>query len=271
MLVIDTDIQKAKSQPKKLPTVITSFNKEGYKRYGADFIRTWLEFWPRSIKLIVYYEGEESDFDMVPGVSWHPIETVEFLMDYMANLRFPIMHGIVGDKFDMWFDAGQGRKVCMQMHTMKTIGGKVFWIDADVVTTRPVPEGFLDQMLPDDKFNCYLGRDGWYHTETGFIGFNGDHPLARKFSKNYLHTFLTGTIFAQQFFGRPGWNDCCGFDVTRYLMSCPDEFVNLAKHVPQGHMHPWQISATGKYMNHYKGNRKDTKKLLPEDTAGCTS
>jgi hypothetical protein len=46
------------------------------------------------------------------------------------------------------------------------------------------------------------------------------------------------------------------------------EFVNLAAGVPKGHMHPFQITAPGRYMNHYKGDRKDTKELRPEDTVG---
>ena len=134
------------------------------------------------------------------------------------------------------------------------------------MTVKNVHESFLDTMLPDDALCCYLGRDGWYHTESGFIGFNGNHPLARKWSKNYLHVFLTGAIFASSFFGRPGWNDCCGFDAVRHVMGNGPEFVNLAKHVPQGHMHPLQISAPGEYLTHLKGGRKHTGVLRPEDT-----
>ena len=254
------------SQPKKLPNVVTSFNAEGYRRYGKRFIETWLEYWPSSVRLTVFYEGEDTDFEMVRGVSWHPMESVEFLQDYLGNLRFPIQHGLVGNDTDMWLDARQARKAFMQMHAMKLYRGKVFWIDADSVTVKNVPEAFLDTMLPDDALCCYLGRDGWYHTESGFIGFNGDHPLARKWAKNYLHVFLTGAIFASGFFGRPGWNDCCGFDAVRHVMGNGPEFVNLARNVPKGHMHPLQITAPGEFIHHLKGNRKDTGVLRPEDT-----
>ena len=263
MIVLDTDVERARQPLRKLPNVVTSFNEEGYRRYGKDFIESWLEKWPRSIRLTVYYEGE--DFPFTEGVSWRPIEEVEFLQDYLDSLRFPIMHGIVGDRFDMWLDARQARKAFIEMHAATTYGGKVFWIDADTVTHAHVPEVFLDQMLPSDKFCCYLGRDGWYHTESGFIGFNADHPIYKRFKKNYLHVFLTGAIFASNFFGRPAWNDCCGFDMVRHVMSTPDEFVNLAKDVPEGTMHPFQNCILGKYMTHYKGDRKDTKQLRPGD------
>ena len=45
-----------------------------------------------------------------------------------------------------------------------------------------------------------------------------------------------------------------------------EEFLNLSAHVKEGHMHPFQVSAPGKYMLHLKGNRKDTGQLRPEDT-----
>jgi hypothetical protein len=267
-IILDTSIKNAQNPSKPLPNAITSFNYAGWERYGRNFIETWKEYWSPNIRLTVYYEGEEfEDFEFPSGMSWRPIEEVEFLQDYLASLRFPIQHGIVGDQFDMWLDARQARKAFMQMHAMRTYGGKVFWIDADCVTVKHVPERFLDDMLPDDALNCYLGRDGWYHTESGFIGFNGNHPKAREFAKNYLHVFLTGSIFASGFFGRAGWNDCCGFDAVRHVMGNGEEYINIAKDVKEGHMHPFQVTAPGQYMKHLKGNRKDTGELRPEDTA----
>lgn len=262
-IVLETSISAAKKPPKALPNVISSFNAEGYKRYGKEFVETWLKFWPSSIRLTIYYEGEAEEFDMVSGVSWRPIEEVEFLKDYMDSLQFPIMHGIVGSQYDINFDARMARKSFMQVHTARKYGGKVFWLDADSITRAHVPESFLDECLPDDKFCCYLGRDGWYYTESGFIGFNSAHPIASEFFKNYLHVFITGTIFTQT-----GWHDCIGFDAIRFLakqQGKEGEFVNLAAGVPKGTMHPFQNCAPGKYMWHLKGNRKDTKELQPGD------
>jgi hypothetical protein len=261
VIVLETDVAKARQPLKKLPNVVTSFNAEGYKRYGKDFVETWKQYWSPSIRLTVFYEGEESDFEMCEGVSWHPIETVEFLQDFMESLRFPIMHGIVGNQYDINFDARMCRKVFMQVHAARKYGGKVFWIDADSITVKHVPERFLDDCLPDDALCCFLGRDGWYYTESGFIGFNASHPLAGKFFKNYVHVPIVGSIFTQ-----PGWHDCYAFDAIRHVIGNGPEFVNLAKHVRHGHMHPFQVSAPGQYMHHLKGPRKDTKQLQPEDT-----
>lgn len=247
-----------------LPRVVTSFNEAGYKRYGKDFVESWQKYWPASIGLTIYYEGEESAFDMqTHGISWRPIEEVEHLSDYMKSLQFPIMHGIVGQSYDINWDARMGRKTFIQVHAMRKFGGKVFWIDADSVTHTHVPEGFLDNCLPDDRLNCFLGRDGWYYTESGFIGFNANHPLASRFAKNYIHTFISGTIFTQ-----PGWHDCFAFDAVRHIFSQHGHeaaFLNLASELPKGTMHPFENCAPGLYMHHYKGDRKDTKQLREGD------
>ncbi len=258
MIILPGDLKKLPNRP--LPNVVTSFNEEGYKRYGEAFVETFLKFWSPGVRLTVFYEGD--NFPFTHGLSWVPIEEVAHLADYMANLRFPIMHGIVGDHYNIQFDARQARKVFIEMHALKKYGGKVFWIDADTITHSHVPETFLDDVLPDDKFNCYLGRDGWFYTETGFIGYNANHPIASKFIKNYLHLYITGVNFTM-----PGWHDCYGFDAVRQQIfkNSPDLFVDLAKDLPRGVMHPQANAITGKYMSHLKGDRKDTKKLREGD------
>jgi hypothetical protein len=237
-------------------TVVTSFNEEGYNRYGREFVRTFLQFWPKT-KLVIFYEG---DFDMdVQGASWRPIEEVEGWPSFEAKL-FPLMTGGYGGRYDINFDARMCRKLFIECHALKKYGGKVFWIDADTITHTQVPETFLDEVLPDDKFNCYLGRDGWYYTESGFIGFNADHPMAERFMDGYRGFAETGFIFTQ-----PGWHDCYAFDAMRKLVKNPDEFVNLAKDLPHGTMHVQVNSILGKYMTHMKGDRKDTGQLREGD------
>lgn len=259
MIVLPGNVALKKLNERKiLPNVVTSFNEEGYRRYGKAFIETFLQFWSPNIRLTVYYEGD--DFPFTPGLSWRPIEEVEFLTDYMGSLRFPIMHGIIGSGYDINWDARMGRKAFIQMHAMRKFGGKVFWIDSDTITHAHVPETFLDECLPDDALNCHLGRDGWYYTESGFIGFNGNHPLANKFAKNYLHTFISGTIFTQ-----PGWHDCYAFDAIRKIFGNGEEFVNLAKDLPYGTMHPFVNSKLGAYCDHKKGARKESRSTVEKD------
>lgn len=262
-------ILNGQAKPSKpLPNVVTSFNEVGYQKYGKHFLETWQRYWPASIRLTVYYEGESEAFDMnTHGVSWKPIEEVEHLQDFMKMLTFPIMQGVVGNTYDVWFDARHARKVFMEMHAMKTYGGKVFWIDADSETHTHVPEDFLDKCLTDDKLACYLGRDGWYFTESGFIGFNANHPMASRFYKNYINLFISGAFLTNGVSGRLGWTDCNGFDAIRLVVfkGHESEFVNLAEGLPPGTMHPFENCAPAQYMHHYKGNRKETRTLREGD------
>lgn len=256
-IVLATDVEQAKNL-KPLPNVITSFNAAGYERYGKEFLETWREYWSPRIRLTVFYEGNEfgNEIPFAPGMSWRPIEEVEFLSDFMENLRFPIMHGIVGDNYDVWFDAKHGRKTFMLTHACRKYGGKVFWLDSDTVTHSHVPEGFLDECLPDDALSCYLGRDGWYFTESGFLGMNMNHPTAKQFMNSLIHTYITGTAFANYLHGRPCWNDCGQYDAVRHIMGNGEEFINLAAGLPQGTMHVFINSRLGAFMDHRKGNRK---------------
>jgi hypothetical protein len=167
--------------------------------------------------------------------------------------RFPLMRGETPNGYNIQYDARMARKTFIQCDAIKQFGGKVFWIDADVITHSPVPEDFLDQMLPDDKLCCYLGRDGWMYTESGFLGFNAGHPYCDKFMNGYKGIFERGYIFTQ-----PAWHDCIAFDMARRQM--PKEyFRNLAEGLPHGTMHPFANCVLGSVMDHRKGPRKSSR------------
>ena len=38
-------------------TVVTTFNDNGYNRYGRRMIQTFLQTWPKEVNLVVYAEG----------------------------------------------------------------------------------------------------------------------------------------------------------------------------------------------------------------------
>jgi hypothetical protein len=231
--------------------IVTSFHKKGYEAYGRKFLESVKKNW-KGVTLTVFHEGEDYEHD--PAFQWEPIEKVEYLQNFLGNLHFPIMQGIEGDHYNINWDARMARKAFIEMHAAKTMGGKVFWIDSDVVVHSPVPDGFLDKVLPDDKLGCFLGRDGWFYTESGFIGFNSAHRSFKKFYEIYLTTFLSGAIFLQ-----PGWHDCYGFDFSRKALGNDDAFVNLAKDVPKGTMHPFVNCELGRYFDHRKGDRKNSR------------
>lgn len=233
-------------------TVVTSFTADGYERYAKDFVESFKKHW-KNTNLVVYYEGDH------PQDDWRFIEEVEGLSDWMASIsRFELMSGKVGGSYNINLDAGMCRKAFIEAHVARTIKGKVVWIDSDVVTFDEVPENFIDFVLPDDKMCCYLGRD-WMYTESGFLGFNYDHPMCEPFFQLYLNVFKSGAIFTQK-----GWHDCYGFDAARKVLlksqpEAADAFNDLAGHLPPGVMHPFVNSILGTCMDHRKGDRKKTR------------
>ncbi len=235
-----------------MTTCITSFTSKGYEVYGKEFIRTFIKHWPKSVKLVVYYEGSVLIDQTAENIEWFPIEVVYGLHEFMEKIKnFPIMTGVVNNKYNINWDARMARKTYMEAYALSVYGGKVFWLDADAVTHTDVPETFLDECLPDDKFCCYLGREPWYYTESGFLGFNASHPIAEDFIRKYISVFTSGI-----FLTLPGWHDCFAFDFIRNHIKQNDAFVNLSSHVKHGEMHPYVMSAPGKYMDHLKGPRK---------------
>jgi len=239
-------------------TVITSFTQDGYEKYGKEFLRTMEKHF---IKPVVYFEGDEFPEG---NAHWKSIFEIGALNQWMKAISvFPLMRGeFPNGEYNIQYDAGMVRKPYMQAHACLEYGGKVFWMDADAIVHSDVPEGFLDDCLPDDKFCCYLDRDRLYdkktglqlYTESGFLGFNTDHKLFKSFFLAYMEVFESGIIFTQ-----PRWHDCQGFDmVRRSNAKRKDQFVDLAADF-EPNMHPYVNSVLGKYFDHRKGPRKDSR------------
>lgn len=240
-------------------TVITSWTEEGYQRYGKRFLETFHKNGPDDAKLIVYYEGT----NLRDG--WKTINEVPNLDAWMRVIApFQLMSGSIFDQYDIKLDARTNRVIFMQNHALRTTKGKVFWVDGDTVWHSKMPNGFLDEVLPDDKLCCFLGRGDWYDSETGFIGFNYQHKDCEHFLKVEENTLFSGIIFKQH-----NWWDMVTFDWSRICMVARDpelngDFIDLAKDLPRGTMHPLINSCLGAYLDHLKGNRKG-KTSLKED------
>ena len=238
-------------------TLVTSLTRKNYDEYGHEFLRTFKQHWPKSVSLVLYYEGEddcpETDEE---NITWKRAEEIHGFTIWMESVsRFPFMCGRLYDGgYDIQHDARHVRKMLTEAHGCAEFGGKVWWIDSDFVTHGDVPEGWLDNILPDDKFCAYCGREGWMYSETGMIGFNTEHPLYKTFFRSYWEIFWSGLFLTLK-----GWHDCYGFDAVRHAINAPEHFVDLSAHLPKGTMHPIVNSVLGTYLDHKKGPRKATR------------
>jgi len=240
-------------------TVVTSFSPEGYQAYGRDFVTSFRQFFPASVHLHCYLERPVTNYpdeilETGETHAWSLIDEVDGWQQFSDAVKtFPLMCGQTPKGYNIQFDARQCRKAFIEAHSARRFGGKVFWIDADTVVHSPVGEGFLDLALPDDQLCCFLGRDGWFYTESGFIGFNTDHPGCLTFLAAYINFIQNGSIFTQH-----AWHDCIAFDCVRRIID-EEGFHNLAAGLPQGTMHPFINSMLGSVMDHRKGPRKESR------------
>lgn len=232
--------------------IVTSFTEYYYQeRGGKEFIDTFRRYWPKSVELIIYYDGDALRNDE-ENIKWHWYDEVaEWGMWERRLQQWPLMCGKMGERYEVQCDARHWRKAFIEWHGIRSYRGKVFWLDSDVETFADVPPTFLDEYLPDDKLCAYLGRKNFY-SETGFIGWNGDHPMVDAFFNGYLDFFRSGAVFAL-----PAWHDCEAFDKVRTLINRPDVFVDWGADLPDDTMHPFICSIPGRYMDHKKGLRKN--------------
>jgi len=237
-------------------TVVTSFGPEGYELYGKKFVETFKQFWPPDVGLICAWEGPCPDtalngFDL--------LETEPFKSFLERHKNDPVINGTKEALPAVWaakarrigysfrHDAYKfSRKVFAVAAATKYLeGGRLFWIDADVTTNRPVPKQLLHRLLPDTISLCYLKRRD-YHSELGFVGYNLHRKEARGFIAAYQNQYASDAFLKDQH-----WDDCNQFD---YLVSKLSPTTKPILHARN--MQPFDDSILGDYMTHNKGRRK---------------
>lgn len=229
---------------------VTSFSQTGYERYGKRMLETAAKYWPTKIIAYIECATHIPEFDNVEYRSLFDIPHVATFLQYIQNL--PAAHGKTDRGYDYRFDCWKFcRKSFAQIDVCKETDGKVFWLDADLEFTQPVPEAFLNGLLTEDQAIAYLGRRGWY-TETGFIGFNTRGDGFAHFLGTYEDCYRRGTIFT---LGR--WHDCEAFDFARCQTGVTGN--NLSSFYKNGHtdIDVLPQSVLAPYMTHHKGPAKN--------------
>lgn len=236
-------------------TIITSFSNTGYHEYGKRFIETFQKFWPTEVKLVVYHEGikdlpfESYNLYKVPAcfdfLTKHASDKVVKGQKQKPEHRWKARAIEAGYNFR--FDA---YKFCRKVFALndarqKIKSGKMFWLDADVVTTSTVPTGLLNTLLGDSDELCRLYRGSDYHSECGFVGYNLDKEIVHHFLQDFADLFTTGKVFQL-----PEWHDSWVFD---YLVDQYSGSMNVVNIPSSSKSHIFNFSMLGRYMDHLKG------------------
>ena len=222
---------------------VATMNMKLYSVYGKDLLNTYQQT-SQGLPMYVYVEDDISKYPEIPNVTWmnifyHEPELKEFL-DRNAQREVP---GFLKDARRFSY------KVFAQCNGSK-LGEKMYYIDADSVFAKRIPEPWFEQCLPDNVMLAFYDRPGLY-TETGFIAFNTQHKMAKIFFDYYKNLYIKDTIYDLQ-----DWTDCHTFDEARKLTRIRNAFEEHKL----GDGGPTHIMARDSFINPYIDHRKGRRK-----------
>ena len=245
-------------------TVCTTFNADGYAKYGRRMIQTFLQNWPTEVQLVVYAEGctvtESASNLIVHDLEKVSAELVAFKTRWSG---VPKANGDVSadpvrskrkdsGKGFKWNAVRFAHKVYSIFHCAKHVDTDwLIWMDADTVCHSAITVNDLGRLCPDNKDLCFLGRRGKY-TECGLYAMN----LRRPCIEDFLTKFQKYYDEAEQgIFTLDEWHDSFVFDAVRVQTSLYE--LDWSSHLITGEGHPLINSEWGAYLDHLKGARKD--------------
>jgi len=245
-------------------SVCTTFNADGYEKYGRRMIQTFLQNWPAEVDLIVYAENCTVT-ESAPNLTVYDLVAASpELAAFKTRWRdVPKANGDVSadPARARRKDAGKGfkwnavrfaHKVYSIFHCAKnTPGDWLLWMDADTVCHSPIAITDLDRLCPESRDLCFLGR-GKKYSECGLYAMRLNSVAIQVFLQKFQAAYddaETGIFTLAE------WHDSFVFDHVR--TQCPLKELDWSSHLIIGEGHPLINSDWGAYLDHLKGARKD--------------
>lgn len=236
--------------------VATGMWGQAWERYGQDFAETFARFWPSEVELIVYSDrwdftlprGKLRNLHTIPGYDpW----MARFAGDPVARGKEKAPHadwkpGDIKGGYSWSHDAVKWAPQAMiPADVARGLSDPVIlaWIDADVITTGPVPTDWVDKVI-GPYHGAYLGRRD-AHSEIGFwaVRLPAGRVLVERFAGLYLNA---GFLSARQSHSAYIW------DMARKAL--PELEMRDLSPGGFGHVFPTSILAT--CLEHRKGHLK---------------
>ena len=251
--------------------VLTSYKPGTWNEYAKRAVDSVLQHWPENTDVAVYHESQTQDIFEHPRVQWldaHQVqpELLKFKSKYKDD---PVANGEIQEIPNgvrrpgpmpekgsfQWNAVRFSNKIFCVTHAIKSSAGYdyIIWLDADTYSFRPMPEKFLEKLLPRDSLITYLGR-GDKDPECGFVGYNLRHPEIQNLNKDWEELYISDRIFTLT----SGWTDCSSLiHLSNKYQKHKNIKVNDIGHAGgvKGH-HVFINSVLGLYMDHFKGKRK---------------
>ena len=264
-------------------TVVTTFHKPGLDKYGQRFLDSFAQKVDSQIKLLVYAENCKPIVQSNNIVVLDAVESLPKLNKFKQRWKdVPKANGIPPadikarrprdwHKEFKWHAIRFANKVYAVFNACERSTDWVVWMDADTFVHNEWSYKQFKKLLPDDKWLTYVGRGKGSQTwpECGFYGMNLKHPMCVQFLKEFERFYddADNGIFELE-----EWHDSFVFGHilnqlrkidNNVLDYSADMYLKEAK--TGGGGHPLINTVLGTWIDHMKGDRKNTGKSLAKD------
>jgi hypothetical protein len=264
--------------------VVTTFHPEGMEVYGQRFIDSFAQNVAKAVKLVVYAEDcNPVNPDPNQITILDATEALPKLVAFKQRWKdVPKANGIPPadikarrprdwHKEFKWNAIRFANKVYAVFDAFEKSTDWCVWMDADTFVHNKWSYKQFKKLLPDDKWITYVGRGKGSQTwpECGFYGLNKNHPMCIQFIKEFERFYEEAE---NGIFELEEWHDSFVFghilnQLTKIdnnvLDYSADMYLKEAK--TGGGGHPLINTELGRWIDHMKGDRKNTGKSLPKD------
>jgi hypothetical protein len=233
--------------------VVTSCHKAGWDQYGQRCL-DGLKKWPREAEILWYTEGFElPEAPHVRAIANESLPKLQAFKQRHAKYIAP----------DWRFDVVRFCNKIYAVHdALRDYEGLGVWMDADIVTTKRPPPGYIESMLPTGAYIALFQRDGM-HSECGLWLVDGKHPMHKPFMDSLLSWYEE-----DKFKQAHEWHDSVLMDATirAYVRDGLIEVHNLSgAHSSKEHVMALHDSA--RFWDHLKGPSRKALGHSPERAA----
>jgi hypothetical protein len=262
-------------------TVCTTFNADGYAKYGQKMINTFLANWPEDVKLVVYAENCTVPLSAA-NLEVRDIAIVQNLTAFKQQWAgVPKANGDISQdpsrskredskKSFKWDAVRFSHKVYSIFHCAQHNSSDVLiWMDADTICHSKITVTELDRLCPRDFELCFLGRRGKF-SECGLYAMRLKTPGIQRFLQEFQRMYDQAE---RGIFTLKEWHDSFVFDDVRKRTSGLTQ-LNWSAHLSDirphrgsspGEGHPLINTDWGAYLDHLKGERKSSGRSLRSD------
>lgn len=229
---------------------VSTFNAEGFHKYGKRFMDSFHRHWPDTIGLRVYSEGWSipQPFCATPSL----VESSDWLAAFKER------HAHRPTK-DYRMDAVRfAHKVAALIAADQHCSARyLIWMDGDIFTFAPVPMDVIEGWLPRGEWIAWLDRRMAY-PECGFYIIDRQHPLHGGAMDALRRMYAGDGLFNEQ-----EWHDSYILQQVVRALCLPTK--SLSGDIGRRTHHPFVNSPLGAFMDHLKGKRKDKGRSLRSD------